>query len=338
MRDIDPTTGRPTATDKRDHFRMAVGTFTDATKFADIADPIERAATLALYAASIDHCREAGTDGHFDPTELCARLGLPPEFGKNVIVAGGWHQTDHSCTRCPQPRMDRVYLHDYLEHNRSAAQEQRIIEKRRKGGAAGAARKWENHTPKAKEKRPPGRPRKHPKPEMIPAELPLELPVAGQPMHPAEARARAEATGRRPGRPRTVPTTEFEPIVLELCEELKKIVQDNGFSVGKLGPAWWKPCEQLLRIGPPNAKKAVTADQIRTAMQWMNTDGFWWQNVRSMQQLRDKYEQLRAAAKDPHRTKRGQAGAVRTLRQMPPPSLPKNNALFDDDDFTGSAG
>lgn len=335
MRDIDPNTGRPTATDKRAHFRMAVGTFTDPRKFADIADPIERAATLALHAASVDYCRGSGTDGHFDPVELCNRMGLPAEIAKNVIVAGGWHQTDHSCTRCPQPRTDRVYLHDYLEHNRSAAQEQRILDKRRAGGKTAAAGRWSNHIPEPKPKRPPGRPRKHPKPDPVAELFTLADQVFGpaDQMHPAEARARA---ANRPGRPRTVPTTVFEPVVLELCEELKQIVQKNGFSVGKLGPAWWKPCEQLLRIGPPNAKEAVTPEQIRTAMQWMNSDAFWWQNVRSMQQLREKYEQLRACAKDPTRAKRGQAGAVRRMRQMPPPSLPQNNSLFDDDDYTGA--
>jgi hypothetical protein len=71
---------------------------------------------------------------------------------------------------------------------------------------------------------------------------------------------------------RTEPVV-FEPIVLELCEELAVMVRANGFSVGKLGPAWWTPCEQLLRI-------------------------------RSMKQLREKYEQLRSASLNPDRQPR----------------------------------
>jgi hypothetical protein len=102
---------------------------------------------------------------------------------------------------------------------------------------------------------------------------------------------------------RTEPVV-FEPIVLELCEELAVMVRANGFSVGKLGPAWWTPCEQLLRIGPPNAGKPVTPEQIRKAIVWANNDGFWRENIRSMKQLREKYEQLRSASLNPDRQPR----------------------------------
>jgi hypothetical protein len=324
MADIDPTIGRRTATDKRKHFRMTAGFFTQPGKLSHVVDPVERMATLALLGATIDYCREHGTNGHFSPEAILEITGLPPEYGKTLITDGVWHQTDHGCPRCPQPRLDGAYLHDYLMHNRSAEQEQLTSERRSANGAKGGNSRWAGYTrPEAEpapEKRRPGRPRKHP------------LPQAGE--HPAQKRARA-ATDRAATAAERKAKDEakvYDDVVLQLCEELAGMVKLNGFSVGKLGPAWWKPCEQLLRIGPPNADEGVTPEQIRKAIRWANEDAFWWQNIRSMQQLREKYEQLRAAAKDSTRAKRG-AAAVRPARRgagAPPAAVtvPGMSALY----------
>lgn len=312
MADFDPTIGRRTATDRRPHFRMTTGFFTRPGKLAHVVDAVERMATLALLGASIDWCREHGTNGHFSPEEVLAATGLPPEYAKTLITDGVWHQADHGCPRCPQPRLEGAYLHDYLMHNRSAEQEQRISENRRTAGTQGGNNRWAGHAKAEPEppKRRPGRPRIHP-----------EQP----PVHPAEAAA------RKRGRPRKTEPVVYEPIVIELCEELADMVRRNGFSVGKIGPSWWKPCELLLRIGPPNADKGVTPEQIRKAISWANTDAFWWQNIRSMQTLREKYEQLRAAAQEPNRPKRGAAGVRPRRGAVQPPAavtVPGMNSLY----------
>jgi hypothetical protein len=115
----------------------------------------------------------------------------------------------------------------------------------------------------------------------------------------------------------------YDQIVHELCEEMATIVRANGFSVGSIGTdSWLKPCEQLLRIGPPNAEAAagsgpVTPEQIRSAMQWFNNDMFWYDKIRTMKKLRDRYEELRSLAKNPNRPKRGQFGAVRRATAAP---------------------
>lgn len=318
MGDIDPTTGRRTATDRRAHFRMTAGFFTEPGKIDHVADPVERMATLALLGASIGLCREQGTDGHISPEAVLEATGLPPQFAKTLITDGVWHQADHGCPRCPQPRLDCVYVHDYLEHNRSAGQELRTTERRRVSGSVGANSRWAGHA-KAQPAprttgRAPGRPRKNP------------LPAAAE-QHPAQARARKGAAKKS-----AEGEVVYDPIVLELCAELAGMVRLNGFSVAKnLGPAWWKPCELLLRIGPPNAGKGVTPEQIRKAIQWANEDAFWWQQIRSMQNLREKYEQLRAAAQEPSRAKRGAAGVRRGPAGTAPPAavtVPGMNSLY----------
>lgn len=331
MRDLDPTIGRRTATDRRQHVQITVDFFTDDNKFDHVTDPLQRAAALTVHGASIGMAKKQGSDGHVRPEQVLAKTRLAdfPEIAKILIADGVWHQADHGCPRCPQPHADHVYVHDYLEHNRTAAQERRTTERRRANGAKGLSSRWgERERPVEGPRRPPGRPRKHPLPtpgtetiEMADSDGVVLVPVprtATEPIlqHPAELAAR----NRRGARPaRTEPKT-FDPIVLELCEELAALVERNGFSVGKIGPAWWVPCEQLLRIGPPNAKQAVTPQQIRDAMNWMNNDAFWWENVRCMKQLRERYEQLRSAAKNPNRPKRGQLGVRPSGRSSQPPA------------------
>lgn len=303
MSDIDPILGRKTATDPRRHFRMATGSYTQPGKLAEITDPVERMVTRGLHTTAIDWSIDNGTDGHVILEDLCQLAELPIEYGKNLIALGLCHQADHGCLRCPQPRAGHVYVHDILEHNRTAAQEQALRDKRRNAAAASHAQRWGNRPPLGAlegPKRLPGRPRTRPLPE---------APV----VHPAEARA---AGAKRGGRPKAEPKV-YEPIVHELCKEMADIVRANGFSVGTIGPeSWLKPCEQLLRIGPPNAEKAagsgpVTPEQIRKAMHWFNNDAFWYDKVRTMKKLRDRYEELRSLAKNPGRAKRGTVGSVR---------------------------
>jgi hypothetical protein len=272
--------------------------------------------------------KKHGSDGHVNP-ELalsCTRLDDYPEIVKILIADGVWHEDDHGCRRCPQPRQGHVYVHDYLKHNHSAAQDTEIREKRSRYGANGATARWAGHTPKnqsAAEKRPRGRPRKHPvEPTAVALPDNREAPVA---VHPAEARAAAK---RGPGRPAKV----YEPIVHELCALLAARVRENGYSVGVIGPdSWLKPCELLLRRGWPNGDEPLTPEQVRKAILWATDDGFWYKNIRSMAKLREHYERLRDDAKDHSRARRGQDGAVTRRGAGAPPaavSVPGMNSML----------
>lgn len=304
MSDIDPTTGRKTANDPRQHFRMAAQSFTRPGKLEPIVDPVERMVTKGLHVASIDWCTENGTDGHVVPEHLCELLGLPVLFGKNLIAYGMWHQADHNCRRCPQPRRGHVYVHDYLSHNRTAAQEADLAEKRRRAAAASHESRRANRQPVAAFEAPrrgPGRPRKHPLPE--PA-------AAGQAVvHPAEVKAK-NRSGARP----VIAPQEFQPIVHELCELLADRVRQNGYGVPrKLGAnTWLNPCRLLLERGFPHSEEGpLTAEQVRNAILWATDDDFHSKNVRSMASLRKKYDVLRSDARDAGRPRRSQGGVRR---------------------------
>lgn len=328
MRDIDPGTGRPTATDKRVHMHLTVGFFTDDNKLAHLHDPVERMATLGLLAAAIGISREQGTDGHIDIDQVLAVTGLPVDYAKTLIADGVLHQADHGCPRCPQPRAGQLYIHDILEHHRSAAQEQRVKESRRKGGNAATAARWSGHEVPEKPKRGPGRPRKNP------------LPGAAQ-LDGVEGGAGTDLTeGRRAGKKskKAKLAEQLDPTIIELCHLLADRVRANGYSVAKeLGvTTWYNPCRLLLTRGVPHSDTALTPVQIRTAIMWATDDHFWSKNVRSMAALREYYERLREDAKDSSRAKRNQLGAVRRVAAQlaAPASLPKDNSLFEDD-FVG---
>lgn len=283
MSDLDPTTGRKTATDKRMHFRTAIDFYTN-DKLAHVADPVERLAVRGLLGHSIAMSRRNGSDGHIVPEQALAELDLPPEMGKILIADGAWHQADHGCRRCPEPRFGHVYVHDILEHNHSAEQERRSAERARRNGAAGGAARWAGHTPEEKPKRGPGRPRKHPLPDPATIVHPAEL-LAGQ---------------KRRGRPAKTEPRVYPPIVDELCAELAARVRENGFTVTnqqQVSVGWREAVRLMLE------KDGRSERQIRNMIAWCQDDFFWYKNIHAMPKLRQKYERMREDTKDPTRDK-----------------------------------
>jgi hypothetical protein len=317
MSDYDPSTGRKTATDKREHVRMTVGFFTDDHKLRDVLDPVERMAALALLATCICEARKQGSDGHIALAEICALVGLPIEFGKLLIAEGAVHQADHGCSRCPQPRLGNEYVHDYLEHNHSAAEEEQILEKRRRGGRNAAAARWAGHVPAVKEKRPPGRPRKHPvvtgpseellalAEQIHPAEAaPATLPGMEQP-HPAETRARS-ASRRKAKEPRV-----FEDWVVQAADRLADLIARNDLN-GKR-PNVTDTWRNTLRLMHEADNREI--ERIQKAIEWSQTHHFYSTIILSPQNLRKHFNAMHKRAIEEHR------GGVRRVDKTVPATV-----------------
>ncbi len=290
MNDPDPTIGRRTATDPRQHVRLTAGFFTEPGKLGHLADPVERMATLGLLGASIGLCREQGTDGHIDPQTVLAATGLPPQYAKTLITDQMWHETDHVCPRCPQPRLGMVYVHDWLLHNPSAAQEAGRRERARANGARGGNSRWAGHQKPEKPQRGPGRPRRSPAPEPAAepdgqlALVPID-PADTEPVlqHPAETLART-----RRGRPRRTEPRVFDPIVVELCAYFADLRQRNDPD-GKrdnITERWLNSCRLMIEVDgrkPEDIRKAITY--------CLNHEGHRLY-VQSMPKLREDYGKL----------------------------------------------
>lgn len=288
MSDLDPATGRKAATDKRLHFRTAVDFYTN-DKLAHVTDPIERIAVRGLLGHSIAVSRVTGSDGHVVPEQVLAELDLPPEMGKILIADGSWHQADHGCRRCPEPRLGHVYVHDFLEHNHTAEWERRLSERRSANGAVGASNRWAGRDEPEKPARGPGRPRIRPVPEAPAVEQREAIPARETEQigtHPAEQRA------RRRGRPRKEGPREYAPEVYALCEQLADHIQRNDPDHKRptVGERWLNACRLMIERDDREPAK------IKIAIDWCQRDPFWSTNILSMPKLREKYRTLQGHA------------------------------------------
>ena len=123
---------RPTR-DRRAFAAFDVG-YLDNPKMLDILD--ESLAAALMHAASILYASAHLTDGEVPPRVMQRKVGGTPEDVQLLIRSGLWHEQGHDCPSCPPVPQGRVYVHDYLQHNRSKAQAERASEAGRKGAAA----------------------------------------------------------------------------------------------------------------------------------------------------------------------------------------------------------
>lgn len=121
--------------DKRAYFKVDVGYFTNP-KTANLC--IERPAAVILHLASIAYGAQHLTDGIVPELLLLRLTGATTDDADALVGADVWHRTDHGCQRCAQPASGHVVIHDFLEHQRSAAEAKRLSE----AGAKGAAARW----------------------------------------------------------------------------------------------------------------------------------------------------------------------------------------------------
>lgn len=88
-------------------------------------------ATL-MHLASILYCAQHLTDGHVAPAVARMKAGGKgtDEDVTLLLNAGLWHEQGHDCEDCPQPSKGFVYVHNFLEHNRTAAKVKEVSQKR----------------------------------------------------------------------------------------------------------------------------------------------------------------------------------------------------------------
>lgn len=111
------------------------------TKTNSVSDPV---AAIAAQVIAICSAAQGFTDGHV-PINTIYRAGISDTIIKEMIEEGFWHDVHSdlsSCTRCQKPKAKFVYIHDYLHHQRSAAQVQDQRSKKSAAGALGAQKRW----------------------------------------------------------------------------------------------------------------------------------------------------------------------------------------------------
>ena len=108
--------------------------YLDNPKMLDVLDA-SGTATL-MHLASILYCAQHLTDGHISPGVARRKVGATKEDDRLLIDAGLWHEAGHDCDECPQPEPNKVYVHDFLQHNRTAAKAKRLSERRSEAARA----------------------------------------------------------------------------------------------------------------------------------------------------------------------------------------------------------
>lgn len=109
--------------DKRAWAKVDLGYLTNP-KMSDVLDASSTATLMHL--ASILHSAQHLTDGHVSPKAMQRAVGGSDVDADALIAAGLWHGPGHDCGDCPQPEPGKVYVHDYLEHNRSADETEKV--------------------------------------------------------------------------------------------------------------------------------------------------------------------------------------------------------------------
>ena len=108
--------------------------YLDNPKMLDVLDA-SGTATL-MHLASILYCAQHFTDGHISPGVARRKVGATKDDDRLLIDAGLWHETGHDCPVCPDPEPGKVYVHNFLEHNRTAAQAKRVSARRSEAAKA----------------------------------------------------------------------------------------------------------------------------------------------------------------------------------------------------------
>lgn len=111
--------------------------YLDNPKMLDILDTSGTAALMHL--ASVLYCAQHFTDGHISPGVARRKVGGSKDDDRLLIDAGMWHEPGHDCPTCPQPEPRKVYVHDFLQHNRTAAKAKEASER----ASRAAKERWE---------------------------------------------------------------------------------------------------------------------------------------------------------------------------------------------------
>jgi len=120
--------------DSREFVRMHVG-MPSHPKLAEIDSPLAG----WLYCCGIFYAGEHHTDGHVKPRIVERTANVPRKWTRELLRVGLWHEAGHDCPKCPQPAPGDVYVHDYLEHNRSRAE----AEDTRAAAKSAAQARWD---------------------------------------------------------------------------------------------------------------------------------------------------------------------------------------------------
>ncbi len=234
-------------------------------------------------------CGRYLTDGHV-PAAVWARRGTG-KTRRELISAGLAEETPTG-----------VLMHDYLEHQRSAAEVSELKEARSAGGGWGNHLRWHvkkgvvrddcEHCVSPNGTDPTSVDRSEDRSD---TDRPTDRSGIGGQI--AKASVAVATTTTDTEQRTTTKTSSSSPKVKteradveHLCQHLADRVAANGSRRPTVTSAWRTAARLLIDTD------GRTEAQVHTAIDWCQDDSFWRCNVMSMPKLRDKYDQMRLQA------------------------------------------
>lgn len=257
--------------DKRAYFKLDVG-YMSNPKVLSVLD--ESPTAILLHIASIGYAAQHLTDGIVPVKALLRMTGATQDDADLLIAAGLW---------IDGPTGGKAEVHDYLMHQRSAAEAKGASEKAKRAAEAkwAAERNASSTAPS----------------------MPDAVPLASETVMPREKREREEREKEESAaKPPDAPPAKSLALVSEDRPDVDRICQhfaDQREAMGSKRPAitakWRNEARLMLD------RDGRTEEQVHACIRWLfqsdHRDArFWRTNIRSMPKLREEYDRLRELA------------------------------------------
>ncbi|WP_171117865.1 MULTISPECIES: hypothetical protein [unclassified Streptomyces] len=252
-----------------------------------------------LYICGLAYASRQLTDGVI-PKRLVPRLtdGSKPEASASALLRVGlWHEGEHDCPKCPAAPSDAYVIHDYLGHQRSAAEVRELSAKRSAAGQRGGKRSGESR--RAASNR-----------EANGEALASTLVKQNGSKTEAETETETEEEKRYTRTPAEPADAPPRADVERVCRHLAAVIEKGGSKKPAVTKKWRNDIRLLID------KDGITPEQAVAAIDWAHANDFWQAHILSPAKLRAKYDTLRRQALAEQRKQRP-AGPTTAPREIP---------------------
>ena len=232
-----------------------------------------------LYICGLAYASRQLTDGVI-PKRLVPRLtdGSKTEASASALVRVGlWHEGEHDCPSCPAGGPDAYVVHDYLVHQRSAAEVADISAKRSAAGQRGGKRSGESRRAASE-----GEANR----EASASAKPKQARSKNEPETETETEEEKELRRTSAKSSGDLPREDVE----QVCKHLATVIENGGDKRPRITAKWRTDMRRLFDVD------GITPDQATTAIDWAHANSFWQAHILSPAKLRDKYATLRRQA------------------------------------------
>jgi hypothetical protein len=259
--------------DSREFVRISVDLPTNP-KLAALDNP----AAGWAHVTAICYAGQHFTDGHFPVVTVVRMAGVEMSVVEDLASAGLWHLPSHDCGVCEQPKHGYAVVHDYLEHQRSAAEARSIKQSRREAGKRGAAARW-NAEANGK-----GDGKRHA--DDMASATANAWQTDGKPMAEVEEEEEKKTTSS------SVSPAERREDVEALCNRLFERLKAIEVKTAKITDKWRIEARKMLDLDER------PLDQALRLIDWTTKNDFWSGNVHSMPTFRKQYDRLLIQARN----------------------------------------